>query len=280
MAKEDGDKGPEKTSKNENEGANVDIKTKRALYEKEQELEQAQQEKEALKKELDAVKKEAEKRKASLPDAETLRNLQNQLNLLQQQVVGHRTADGRLNFRPPTPDDLVEKDQEVTFIARTVFYVVGSYKDATGIEVYPPHKIIVFTYASSDIRKEGRETDILNFSTYTTNLKTEIEFLRNSPYYGIAFSENTNEMAKEDTYETQYKIRAATMLQGLAPEQIYTRAEFYKIPNWRSKPVDQLRYLIVNAMAKEYRADAEALQKDIEKRRVVHAPSSEEVETE
>jgi len=265
----------EKKEKNLKKESDIvdDVKTKRELYKKDQELEKLEEQNALLQEEIDAIRATKTKEaKSTVPDNEILVKLQAQVEMLSKQVMtGQKTPEGKLIFRQPTAADLVEDSKEATFIARNVFYVVGSYTDHNGIEVYPPHKIIIFNYASSDIRKEGRESEILNFSTYTTNLKTEIEFLRNSPYYGISFSENTNEMAKEDLYETQYKIQAASQLSGLSPEAIFTRAEQYNIPNWRNKSAEQLRFLIVHEMAKQFRKQNEDLQKEIAKRRALGA---------
>lgn len=260
---------PEKI-KNENIEGVDDVKVKRALYEKNQEIDAKNEEVELLKKELAAVKAAAETKPVSqIPDSGIVEQLKAQVETMQRQIIGFAPLGSKLLFREPTAADLVPEGEEVTFIARSVLYVVASYRDYRGLEKLPPHKLIIFTYAASDIRKEGREEQVLNFSQYTTNLKTEIEFLRGHPYYGIAFSENTTEMANEDVHEINYRIRAATQLAALTPEAIFQRAEEYKIPNWHKKSAEQLRALIVAAMAAEYKAEYKAQQADIIKRQAM-----------
>jgi hypothetical protein len=191
-----------------------------------------------------------------------------QIDMLSKQVSAG-PAGAKLRFREPNAADLVQVGEEVTFTARNVLYVVASYRDHRGLEKMPPHKLIVFQYAASDVRREGKEETVKNFSQYTTNLKTEIEYLREHPYYGIAFSENTNEMMDEDMLDTQFKIRAATQLASATPENIYVRAEQYKIQNFRNKSANQLRILVVNAMALEYKKEKKSLDDEILKRRAL-----------
>jgi hypothetical protein len=248
----------------------AEIKAKRELYEQKQELAAYKEELERAKEELRAAKAlTKESKTTAVPDNSIIESLKAQVEGMQRQMVGLAPNSSKLMFREPTEADLVPPGEEITFTARSVLYVVASYRDYRGIEKLPPHKLIVFQYAASDIRKDGKEEQIINFSQYTTNLKTEIEFLRSHPFYGITFGENTTEMANEDVNETQYKVRAATALSAATPEVIFQRAQEYNLPNWRSKTVEQLRYLIVDAMAKEYKADYKRQQEDIVKRQAL-----------
>lgn len=260
--------------KNESEGKQVltpeEIKARKELLKAKDKLEAAEEENKKLKAEL-ASRKEAG---SAAPSQDTIEQLKAQVDLLSKQVVTGALG-GKLKFREPTAADLVPEGEEVTFTARNVLYVVASYRDHRGIEKMPPHKLIVFQYAASDVRKEGREDTVKNFCQYTTNLKTEIEFLRDHPFYGITFSENTNEMLDESLLDTQFKVRAATQLASATPENIFARAEQYKIPNFRSKSADQLRMLVVNAMATEYRKEQKVLNEEIAKRSILRKAMSD-----
>jgi hypothetical protein len=238
----------------------ADVKAKRELYEKNQEIEE-------LKKALELAKQQPIQA-TNAPDQNAINELKAQVQLLASQVRTGATGD-KLKFRMPTSADLVKPGEERTFTARSVFYVVGSYLDKHGIEQLPPFKLIIFTYAASDIRKEGREEEIKNFSQYTTNLQPEIDFLRNSPYYGITYSENTNEMMNEDTKETQFKVAAATALQSATPEAVFAKADELKIPNWRSKSPSELRGPIITKMVEEYKKREDEIQKDIIQRNML-----------
>jgi hypothetical protein len=216
--------------------------------------------------EIFELKKQLAEKPSAAPDLTTIQQLQSQIDFLSRQVsVG---AQGhKLMFRPPTAADVQE--DSITFTARSIIYIVASYLDSKGIEKLPPHKLIVFTYAASDIKKDGKEDTIKNFSQYTTNLKTEIEFLRAHPYFNITFGENVNEMMAEDTKETEFKLRAANMLSSMTPETIFDRAKAMNIPNWRSKSPDELKIILNKHMADAYKKEAKALQDDILKRQVL-----------
>jgi hypothetical protein len=246
----------------------AEVKAQRELYEKNQEIED-------LKKELELAKNQPKPVATNAPGLNEIADLRAQINLLASQVRTGATGD-KLKFRMPTAADLVPQEKAVTFTARSVFYVVGSYMDKNGLECLPPFKLIVFTYAASDIRKEGREEEIKNFSTYTTNLQPEIDFLRASPYYGITYSENTNEMMSEDTKETQFKVAAATALQSATPEAVFDKANELKIPNWRSKSASELRGPIITEMVKEYKKREEEIQKDIIQRNMLRTQPVEQ----
>ena len=249
---------------NGGETAKSDIQVKREIYEKNKEIEQKDEELLKVREELDNLKKT----KSVIPASQgsDLEVLKAQVEQLSRQLVAGVRGDKTL-FRSPTAADL--QDDSVTFTARSIFYIVGSYMDSHGIEKIPPHKLITFAYQASDVRKDGKEEVIKNFSQFTTNLKTEIDFLRKHPHYGISFSENTNEMMEEDTRDIQFKQRAANHIMALSPEAIYARADEYKIANWRQKSADELKPMIVEKMAEEYKAESKKLNDDIIRRRVL-----------
>jgi hypothetical protein len=256
---------PSTVKKDKKNDAAEGVKQIKQIYAQKEELEEKEKEIEELKKELEFAKAQGPS-KAVAPDNTTIDQLKSQIDFLSRQVAtqGHGS---KLMFRPPTSADVQE--DTVTFTARSIIYIVASYKDARGIEKLPPHKLIIFEYAASDIKKDGKEDTIKNFSQYTTNLKTEIEFLRAHPYYNITFGENVNEMMAEDTKETEFKLRAANMLATMTPETIFDRAKALNIPNWRSKSSDELRMVLNKHMADTFKKEAKELQDDILKRQIL-----------
>lgn len=242
------------------------VDARRRAYNANKRAEKANEEIEELKAELERVT--AQKTSPKVDD-ETLESLKSQVEMLSRQVVASKSDIGKLRFKELIAADVVPEGKEVTFTARNIMYVVASYRDYRGIEIIAPHKVIIFQYAASDIRKEGREESVKNFCQYTTNLRTEIEFLRNSPYYGITFSENTNEMMEEDVQDTRFKVRAATQLASTSPEQIFSMATQYNIPNWRNKSAEQLKILIVHAMANDFKKANKEQQDEIARRNIL-----------
>jgi hypothetical protein len=252
-------KDTEKNVKKEN-GAAAEIKLKRDLYEKDKEVDQ-------LKKELEDLRaQKATEPVTAAPDSVVIAQLQGQIDNLSRQVIGANKGK-KLFFRSPTALDVQE--EVITFTARSVVYVVASYVDAKGLEKLPPFKLIIFQYAASDIRKEGREEEIKNFSQFNTNLKPEIEFLRSHPLYGIAFSENTNEMMNEDVKDIQFKTRAATQIQTMSPEDVFSRSQELDLPNWRNKSASELKPILLHKMVKVYKKEESQLREDILRRQAV-----------
>jgi hypothetical protein len=263
--------GSAKPKNEKNKVSAADIKAKRELLEKEDEIEALKKELEFTRQSISAVANETElpiRTVTQAPQSNEIAELRAQLQLVASQVRTGATGD-KLKFRLPTSADLVPAKDAITFTARHVFYVVGSYMDSDGIEQLPPFKLITFLYAASDIRKEGREEEIKNFSQYTTRLRPEIEFLRNSPYYGIQFGENTNEVMREDSKEIAFKTSAATALSVATPEDIYAKAEQLKIPNYRTKSASELRGPIISVMVDEYKKQEADLQREIINRNMV-----------
>jgi hypothetical protein len=252
----------------------ADIKTKRELYEKDLELIEKDKE---IQKLRDELQNGLDRIKTAAPDLDVINSLQAQVNLLSAQVLG-ASQGKKLMFRQPVATDILPDRESVTFTARSVIYIVASYIDSQGLEKLPPHKLIVFNYAASDIRKEGREEEIKNFSQYTTNLITEIEFLRSHPFYGITFSENTNEMMNEDVKETQFKVRASLQISTMSPEDVYARANEFSIPNWRKKAASELKPLVLNHMVAQYKKEERALQEDLLRRQTLGQLVSSEKE--
>jgi predicted RNase H-like nuclease (RuvC/YqgF family) len=135
------------TEKNEKDNIGAsEVKLKRELYEKDQELEELRRQ--LQKKEIEVpvpIKTQA-------PDLDIINQMQQQINNLSMQVIG--AAQGKkLLFRQPTPADIIPMEEAITFTARSVIYIVASYIDKNGLEKLPPFKLITFQYAASDIRK-------------------------------------------------------------------------------------------------------------------------------
>lgn len=174
-----------------------------------------------------------------------------------------QTVDPKKNkYSPPTSEDILPETEAVTFTARNVMYVMAGYMDDAGVEHIPPHKLIVFKYAASDQKQDGPESTIINFCQYTTRLKTEIDFLRNAPQYGLIYSDNMNEVAKYDQKEHEFRGRVAQEIAGMSPETIYQHAQQQKIPGWQGMKSNELRRKIADNIVKEYLKEADDLRKD------------------
>lgn len=220
-------------------------------------------EKEALEMKLASVDRAPAVQESNETDA-VIENLKLQVEALARkadQAPIYRADGKKEKYRPVTPDDIQE--DSVTFYSRCTYKVVSGHMDEHNREILPPHKIIKMQFAASDIRQDGKEQEILNFCSYTTKLKSEIEYMRSNPEYGIVITEGMKEAAGHNVKEYQFKTRAAEQVASMSPESIVDHARAMDIPNRDTKSIRDLKLLIVEAMVKEFVNQAKALSDDL-----------------
>jgi len=191
-----------------------------------------------------------------------MENLRIKLEALERaQQVQTYTVDGKKpKYRTVMPEDILPTEESVTFTARCTNKVIPGYLDQHGREILCPHKMIMLKFAASDIRQDGKEQDIINFCTYSTHLKSEIEFLRNHPEFGYTFSDNMNEVAGHDPKEYQFRTKAAEQIGSMSPESVVGYAEMLRVPGWQSMSNKQLKGIILDHLVKEFKQQANDLQ--------------------
>lgn len=260
-----------------------DIKARKAAMKEPSAEEALKNENEKLLKQLEEMKKKAEEQPevkqveaapATGVDAQLLSTLQAQVKLLSDQVMMQQSsiANGRPTYRPVPSEDFQEEG--VTFTARTVFYLIGSYLDHKGVEVIPPYKLIKLQYASSDRRKEGHEETIVNTCAFTTHLKAEIEYLRDHPLCGIDFHENINQTMRADSIYVEFRVKAANQVIAMTDENVINNCHKKGVQGVNSTGVKELRRMLTGVYAEEYISAAKELQSDLDKRRMLGQPTS------
>lgn len=239
----------------------------------------AAQENQELQKEIRELKKQNEEKEMKLANldnqkavqqsdetAAIIENLQRQIEEIKRGQASQPVYDRsgkKEKYSTPRPEDIL--DDAVTFTARCVTKVIPGYMDENGVEVLAPHKIIVLQYAASDIRQDGKEQDILNFCSYSTKLKKEIEFLREHPEYGITFGENMNEVAGHNPKDYEFRTKAAEQVASMSPESVIDFARMIKL-NYHNKSNKQLKSAIVAHLVSEFQKEADGLQNDLKNR--------------
>lgn len=247
--------------------------TGKAQISKEKELEKqlraSQLEKEALELKLASLDKAPAVQESSEVMA-VIEDLKKQLEIVQNtqkvstgDITKARVKDGKTVYLSKDPSDLLGAKESVTFTARNVFKVIPGFMDPNGIEVIAPYGMILFKYAASDRRMDGKEEDIINFCSFTTRWKKEIEFLRSHPEYDVTFGENMNKVAGQNPREYQFRVRAAQEVNGMSIESALSYADQYKIPDYRRKSLVELRPIILDAMVKDYVEQEKNLNNDI-----------------
>jgi len=243
---------------------------------------QENQEQQKKIKELEKMMEKAASQPVPTTSSEAdLQALKQQVALLSSMVANSQSQAAQIAlgqrkqlYKPIPPDDY--QDEAVTFTARWVFHVVVSYLDHRGMEVIAPYKPITFIYAASDIRKDGREEEIINFSQYTTHLKAEIEFLRNNPVYGLHYTENMNSASKIDIKRVEYRARAANEIMNSSPEGVMDLAKEYDIPNRLQKSVAELKLILVQLRSEQYEREASEIEHQRRSRLILTEDKKEE----
>lgn len=245
----------------------------------------ASDENKELKRQLKESKRQNEEKDMKIvrletaPEAEPSDEIRAVIEDLQRQVKEIRKADnikpviGRdgkpSKYRPVRPEDIGE--DAITFTARCVNKAIPGYLDDNRVEVLAPHDMILLTYAASDIRRDGKEENILTFCSYTTKLISEIEFLRSHPEYNQTFGENMNEVAGHDPKEYQFKTMAAEQVASMSPESVDGYAKMLNVKNRATKPNKVLKDIILRHLVEEYKKKADDLQDDLKNRLLAQA---------
>jgi hypothetical protein len=248
-----------------------------------------------LQKELRDAKKKAEDLEMKLSSVDRGPQVQESSELtaivenLQAQIEQMKTSqaaqpvivapDGKKEkYRPVTPQDIAKDGEAVTFYARCAFKVVSGYTDEKGMEVFPPHKLIKMNFAASDIRQDGKESEVLIFCSYTTKLQSEIDFMRNHPEYGIVITEGMKEAAGHSVKEYQFKTKAAEQVASMSPESIIDYARMLKIPNYTTMRTRELKTIIVQHMVGQFLKEQEALTSDLQARMLLQAKRNQQID--
>lgn len=231
----------------------------------EQKIKQLKKDNEALELKLRSLDK-APAAKESDEVMTVIENLSKKIEELERRPQQVQTIDGKKpKYQTKDPKDLLPDGEGVTFTARYVLKVIPGYMDATGLEVVAPYGIISMKYAASDQRMDGKEEEIINFCSYTTRWKKEIEFLRGHPEFGVTFNDNMNKVAASNPKEHQFRSQAGHAVSGMSPESVLSYADQYKI-NADKKSIKDLKPLIMEAMVKDFMAQEKALNDEISDR--------------
>jgi len=202
------------------------------------------------------------------PSTLLMAEMQAQIKLLSDQILTQQTlvGPGKPRYLPVPEDDF--QDLGITFSARQVYLVIGSYLNSKAMEVMPPYKLIKFQYAASDIRKDGREETVVNSCTFTSHLKAEIKYLRNHPHFGVVFFENLNVTMSVDSVYQEFRVKAAQQVVAMTDEAVLKNAH-QMLTGVDRVSVKDLRAMLVAKLGDHYVQDAKDLDADIARRRLL-----------
>lgn len=150
----------------------------------------------------------------------------------------------KVKFADPKEDDLLPNGEEVTYFTRGFGYCFTSYLN-NGIRRYAPFRSILFVLNNAHKRQSGNEEAVVYVSSYTTNLKKEVEFIENSPFYGsTVFKHSMDQLMSMPSNAFAAKFSGiVSAVQAMTPDAVLGNARELGISTAAS-PLAELRQLV------------------------------------
>jgi hypothetical protein len=145
-------------------------------------------------------------------------------------------------------DDLLPDEEQTTFVAHKVFYVVTDAKIA-GRNVMAPYGAIEFKFFGARHSQRGKETDLFTFCCYTTKSRKEKEFLMKHPLFGTMFFTSINEAVSVDARKASKLAKAMTSLLSYGQQQLINLARQYNAPI--TNDLQEIRASLASKIAEE-----------------------------
>lgn len=120
------------------------------------------------------------------------------------------------------PDDFDPKG--ATFVAYGLGIIVSSYMKDGAERLAPYNKGCQFNYDCSDRRVNGKEEHYIHICKFSTKSKKEIEFIRESPQYGISIFESARKVVNSDPEVVAKMASATSMIENLRQDNLFARA--------------------------------------------------------
>lgn len=116
-----------------------------------------------------------------------------------------------------------------TFVMMGRGYVMSCYNHE-GSEVRSPYGVpILFKWRNSDKRSVGGEDVAIHYSTYSTYSKKEVEFIKNSPYFGHIIFDSVMSLDKVNVKLVAAIEQATTYVANLTQDELFAIANTYKL---------------------------------------------------
>lgn len=164
--------------------------------------------------------------------------------------------EGYTNYSEIDENDILHGDDQVTFYAPffEYFIVDGIIK---GKPVKAPFKAIKFMHEATRQVKNGKETDVYIYSTYTCKSKLELEFLMSHQMFGIKFFEKLKEVKDVDTRKAVKLAQAINSLQSMGAADLVKMCRQRNIEP--SNDLQVMRVAIANHIADQNLKDDERI---------------------
>lgn len=143
------------------------------------------------------------------------------------------------------PDDTMPKEKWVTLFSHKIGYVIPDDM-RSGKSVKAPFGLIVFKYLSTKRIRHGKETDIMNLSSYVCRSKKELEWLMKHRLYGVTFFKNLNTALTSDAERASRLASHVVKLQQVSQHQLVSMARSHGIDVGRDTDINELRAMIAH----------------------------------
>lgn len=142
-------------------------------------------------------------------------------------------------------------DEPVLFFTYTIYYAIFSEK-RYGQEVSTPYgRKIQFTNIATNVQggagRNGKQ--ILQISAAQVTTKKEVEWLRNSPKFGVIFFESMKDVQAIDRHRAQNLADAMIQISTMSEHQIMQRALSYGVT--ASKDAEVMKMNLIKKIADE-----------------------------
>lgn len=151
-------------------------------------------------------------------------------------LLGNRAAPtaepktGQFNFNKMygmddiDPNDVLPQAEWVTFITHRVMHIICDDKRA-GKNVPAPFDIIVFKYESTREIKGGRETELIQLSTYTCKSRIERDWLKSHSKFKVDFFDKIKGTEYSANFEKSKALgKKMRALQGMGQHELISMA--------------------------------------------------------
>ena len=171
---------------------------------------------------------------------------------------GRKTVRENEDYGKELVDDYLDKP--VTFFSYHSNYTyAGDIR--RGRESVPPGGMVKFKNLIRSKRRNGGNTQVISISTASIHSKELLDFMRQSPYFGIIFHETINQALTIDALWAQKLIEANSQVQRMSDPSVIDRCAQEGIP--LSTDIQLMRRQLIDLVAQKAKAQYENVNNEI-----------------
>lgn len=126
-------------------------------------------------------------------------------------------------------DDYLEEKDWVTFAVHRLYDIIVADK-RNGKVIRAPFEPIEFKIQGTKVTKNGKESSITNYATYTCKSKKELEWLKNHSMYNVRFFDKIGKAISVDAHKAGILAKNMNVLNAMNQYNIMKYAKEYGVP--------------------------------------------------